>query len=355
VAEKKEGRPTEASPSTNTDQKHPTGCTNPTGSGAVGEAGETRWEDLPLDPQHVDKLKSSGISPLAAEDRGYETVHDPRRLDGLGFAKEVCHPDHVPGLLIPQLDARGSVWGYQYRPDNPRTNAKGKPIKYESQTRGEGRRRGLDIPIMCAGDVGDPKVEKWIVEGSLKAEALAEQGICAISVSGVWNWRGTNRRGGKVALPDWNDVAIEKSEFVIAYDSDVVHKQPVHAAMVELTNYLYYRAGTRVRYCHLPDGPDGQKWGADDYLAAGHTNEELFRLLKPDSPALRNWPHGDQDGDDKDDSDAASAKAPPPYGSINRRRCGTRQGRGVVSPVHQGDVRPRLSPLSAVDCAHAPS
>lgn len=61
-------------------------------------------------------------------------------MDALGFAKEVCHPDHAPGLLIPQLDARGSVWGYQYRPDNPRTNAKGKPIKYESQTRGDGRR-----------------------------------------------------------------------------------------------------------------------------------------------------------------------------------------------------------------------
>ena len=122
-----------------------------------------------------------------------------------------------------------------------------------------------------------------------------------------------------MALPDWNDVAIEKSEFVIAYDSDVVHKKPVHAAMVELTNYLYYRAGNRVRYRHLPDGPDGQKCGADDYLAAGHTQQELWRLVKPDTPALRNWPHGDQDGDDKDDSDAASAKrdAPPPYGSVD--------------------------------------
>ena len=109
-------------------------------SGQAREGGETRWENLPLDPQHVDKLKSSGISPLTAGLRGYETVHDPRRLDALGFAKEVCHPDHAPGLPIPQLDARGSVWGYQYRPDNPRTNAKGKPIKYESQTRGEGRR-----------------------------------------------------------------------------------------------------------------------------------------------------------------------------------------------------------------------
>jgi hypothetical protein len=301
-----ESRPTEGSANTDIDQNRLTGS-------------ETRWEDLPLDPQHVDKLKSSGISPLMAELRGYETVRAYRRLADLGFAKDLSHPDHVPGLLIPQLDVRGSVWGYQYRPDSPRINAKGKPIKYESQTLGDGRRRGLDIPMMCAGDVGNPKVEKWIVEGSLKADALAEKGICAISVSGVWNWRGTNRRGGKVALPDWNDVAIEKSEFVIAYDSDVVHKQPVHAAMVELTNYLYYRAGTRVRYCHLPDGPGGEKWGVDDYVAAGHTREELFRLVKPDSPALRNWPHGDQDGDGKDnfDSDAVGAEAPPPYGSID--------------------------------------
>lgn len=199
MAEKEEDRPTEetANPNTNADRNHPIGSPNSTGSGEVGEGGETRWEDLPLDPQHVDKLKSSGISPLMAELRGYETVHDPRRLDALGFAKEVCHPDHAPGLLIPQLDARGSVWGYQYRPDNPRTNAKGKPIKYESQTRGEGRRRGLDVPPLCGGEIGDPKEEKWIVEGTLKADCLAERGICAISVSGVWNWRGTNRRGGK--------------------------------------------------------------------------------------------------------------------------------------------------------------
>ncbi|MGO9652836.1 hypothetical protein, partial [Mycobacterium sp.] len=35
-------------------------------SGQAREGGETRWENLPLDPQHVDKLKSSGISPLTA-------------------------------------------------------------------------------------------------------------------------------------------------------------------------------------------------------------------------------------------------------------------------------------------------
>jgi hypothetical protein len=289
------------------------------GSRRAGVSEQTGWEDLPLAPQHVEKLKSSGISADIAFMRGYETVFTYDRLDELGFAKDLCKSHHLPGLLIPQLDARGSVWGYQYRPDAPRINAKGKPIKYESQTRGQGRRRGLDIPPLSQSDIGDPKEEKWIVEGSLKADALAEQGICAISVSGVWNWRGTNGRGGKVALPDWNDVAIEESEFVLAYDSDVVHKRPVHSAMVALSNYLYYRAGNRVRYCHLSDGPDGQKWGVDDYLAAGHTKEELFRLVKPDCPALRNWPHGDQDGDDKDDSSAASAEgeAPPPYGSID--------------------------------------
>lgn len=143
MPEKEEGRPTEetANPYTSTDRNTETGCANPAASGAVGEAGETGWEDLPLDPQHVEKLKSSGISPMTVKLRGYETVHDHRRLDELGFAKEVCRQDHVPGLLIPQLEPRGSVWGYQYRPDNPRMKAKGKPIKYESQTLGEGRRR----------------------------------------------------------------------------------------------------------------------------------------------------------------------------------------------------------------------
>ena len=58
---------------------------------------------------------------------------------------------------IPQLDARGSVWGYQYRPDTPRIDARGKPIKYESQTRGKGRRRGLDIHLSVSPTSATPR------------------------------------------------------------------------------------------------------------------------------------------------------------------------------------------------------
>ena len=69
VGEKEEGRPTEekANPNTNADQNQPTGSHRSTGFGESKEGGETRWEELPLDPQHVDKLKSSGISPLTAK------------------------------------------------------------------------------------------------------------------------------------------------------------------------------------------------------------------------------------------------------------------------------------------------
>ena len=318
MAEKEEGRPTEetANPNTNTDQNHPTGSPNSTGSSEVGEGGETRWENLPLDPQHVDKLKSSGISPLTAGLRGYETVYDPRRLADLGFAKALCGFRHVPGLLIPLLRKDGSTWGYQYRPDSPRADARGKPVKYDTPVR---QSNGLDIPPWYAGGIDDPKVEKFITEGSLKADALAEQGICAIALSGVWNWKGRNPLGGKTALPDWHEVAIEGSHFVIAYDSDVMAKSSVRAALVEIANFLHFRKAGRIRYVHLPDGPNGEKWGVDDYLAAGHTREDLYRLVKPDIPIA--WSYEDAMGQSREDTpqdrQAEPPKPPPPYGSID--------------------------------------
>ena len=246
------------------------------------------WGDLALAPQHVQKLQSSGIDPLTASYREYETIRDHRRLDELGFTKALCDYHYVPGLLIPLHDHLGSVWGYHYRPDTPRRHENGKEIKYESQSRQRGASSGLDFPPLCAQMLGDPKEPKWITEGAIKADALAQLGCAAIGLRGVTGWQGSNSKSGKTALEDWRHVASNSELYVIAYDSDVARKKPVQHQMVDLGNYLYHRSRVKaqVRYLHLPDGPDGQKWGVDDYLAAGHTKDELWRLVKPDMPSL---------------------------------------------------------------------
>jgi pyrimidine operon attenuation protein/uracil phosphoribosyltransferase len=50
----------------------------------------------------------------------------------------------------------------------------------------------------------------------------------------VWSWRGGNDRGGKVAIPDWQDVALNGRRVVLALDSDVVRKRAVRSALDQL-------------------------------------------------------------------------------------------------------------------------
>jgi hypothetical protein len=33
-------------------------------------------------------------------------------------------------------------------------------------------------------------------------------GLCIVDLIGVWNWLGTNNAGGKVAITDWRDIAL---------------------------------------------------------------------------------------------------------------------------------------------------
>src|SRR5689334_16540438 len=90
---------------------------------------------LHLFPQHAALLKKSAISPEVARARGYVSVDTGTRLESAGFAKSQRRS--VPGLLIPLHGADGcGVRNHQYRPDNPRLDAKtGKPRKYETPFR----------------------------------------------------------------------------------------------------------------------------------------------------------------------------------------------------------------------------
>jgi Domain of unknown function (DUF3854) len=179
----------------------------------------------------------------------------------------------VPGLLVPQLRADGSTWGYQYRPDEPRLRD-GKPVKYETPWQ---QRNGLDIPPRVGKLLGDPAVPLWITEGVKKADCGAINGLCIVALSGVWNWLHTNTAGGKVALPDLRDVALNNGRRVIlAFDGDVARTPAVHKALHALASYLATK-GAKVECAHLPD--TDVMTGLDDYLA-DHRVDELWRLVK---------------------------------------------------------------------------
>jgi len=237
--------------------------------------GSPAWGDLPLDPMHVEMLVASGITPERARQRGYESmsVLDGGRLrDEFGFSKRVA--DRVPGLLIPRLDVDGRVWGHQFRPDSPVRPDNDALAKYETR---HDDPNGLDIPPGVDADMlGAPGETLWITEGVKKGDCGAAHGLCIVDVSGVWDWRGRNRKGGKVALADWNEVALNNREVIICYDGDTQRKRQVRRAMAELAGYL--KKGAQVSCAWLPD--TDTKTGLDDYLQ-DHTVDDLYQLIRP--------------------------------------------------------------------------
>lgn len=229
-------------------------------------------------PQHAALLQASAISPDVARARGYVSVDTKKRLENAGFER---YQRRVPGLLIPLRRADGSVWGYQYRPDTPRTTKAGSTIKYETPA---GQRNGIDVPVGIKDTIGDPSVPLWVTEGSRKADAAVSAGLTCVSLAGVWGWRGRNSKGGKLAVADWHDIALNERRVILAFDSDAMTKPQVHHALGQLAEYLASK-GADVQYLHLPQDDDG-KTGLDDYIAA-HGADGLAELIRPELPMMQ--------------------------------------------------------------------
>ncbi len=176
-------------------------------------------------------IEESGIASDVAEARGYHTIEKKVELKRLGFSEAQCG---VPGLLIPVRNPARGIVLYQYRPDEPRIKD-GKPVKYETPS---GSRMALDVHPFAWEKLGDPSVPLFVTEGIKKGDALVSRGLCALALIGVWNWRGTNDRGGKTLLPDWNYVALNGRRVYVVFDSDVMLKPGVHKALVGLKAVL---------------------------------------------------------------------------------------------------------------------
>jgi hypothetical protein len=232
---------------------------------------------LSILPQHQALLAASAIDPDVAKARGYVSMDSRKQLQR--YAKGSGNKCPVPGLLIPLHRKDGSIWGYQYRPDAPRM-MDGKPRKYETPWQ---QRAGIDIPVAINGKLDDPSEPLFATEGSRKADAAVSAGLVCVSLLGVWSWRGTSPVGGKIALPEWHDIALNGRRVILAFDSDVTSKPAVAKALAELANYLGSK-GASAEYLHLPDDGDG-KTGLDDFIAA-HGVDGLWELVRPDPPAL---------------------------------------------------------------------
>lgn len=245
----------------------------------------TTTQDPPLAAQHLDALHHSAISDDVIAARGYRTIAESQELEAYGFAPA---QRRAPGLLLPLHAPDGSNGHYVFRPDNPRViEDKRKPknhdgtyhcdvIKYEIP-KGDSMR--IDCPPPCRAQLGNPKVRLWITEGQKKADALASQGECAIALLGVWNFKGKNELGGTTFLADFDYIALDNRDVRIVFDSDMSRNPNVRAAMERLREHLQ-RKKAHVSAVYLPPASDGSKQGVDDFLAAGHSIQDLDNLLE---------------------------------------------------------------------------
>lgn len=251
-----------------------------------------------LSSKHFDMLRNeSGIDESVIAERGYRTITNEADLLSIpGFRP---NQRRVPGLLMPLFPVSGETGRFMYRPDNPRVIEedkkerqfdgsylkKNKVIKYESQT---DMPAVMDCPPRCRKDIDDPNVPLYVTEGQKKADAMASHGLCAISLQGVWGFKGTNSKGGKTLLDDWDCIAWNGRDVRIVFDSDVTTKPAVKMAMDSLTAHAE-KKGAKVVRVVLPALPSGDKCGVDDYLVTGHTAQDLEALAQ--SAALQSEAH----------------------------------------------------------------
>jgi hypothetical protein len=197
----------------------------------MSEATAATSVDPILSDRHRHMLEAeSAITAEVIQARAYRTVEDPDELLSLGYQD---YQAITPGLLVPLYDMFGSVSSYQYRPDNPRRDAEGKLVKYETR---EGYRQVLDANPILDERLRDPREHLIVTEGARKADAAISQGYVTVALSGIWCWR-----KHRVQLREWEDIKLYGREVYVAFDSDVRSKPHVLKALKGICEFLYER------------------------------------------------------------------------------------------------------------------
>jgi len=164
------------------------------------------------------------------------------------------------------------------KPDQPRLDGRGHAIKYEARPRSRNR---IHAPLSIRAKLADQSTPLIITEGQKKAEKAAQEGICAIALAGVCNWK--DRVGqSSFPIPDFELLLLAGRLVLLCFDSDAASNPHVYRAERDLATFLINRFGARVSIKRLPPGPNGVKVGLDDFLLT-HTVEQFWDLPEVDS------------------------------------------------------------------------
>jgi hypothetical protein len=240
-----------------------------------------------FDGHRRELLSGSAIDAEVVAERGYRSVGRPTPGDGEsrrllarlsipGWA--YSEDSDFPGLLIPLYGPTGQLVGHQWKPRRPVRNRDGKPMKYASP---KGSPNRLDVHPRNVAAMPDPTVELWVTEGIKKADALTSRGLCAIAITGVYNWR--SQHG---TLGEWEDVQLRGRRVVVCFDADARTNRNVARAMARFGRWLRSRGATVEYLVVPPQVGDTPVKGVDDFFAAGGSVDQLRAAMKATPPDL---------------------------------------------------------------------
>lgn len=225
-------------------------------------------------------VEESAISVAIIEEMGAWTATTKAELSEIGFQQQGIRP---PVLVLPVLTwADGQSPAYsRIRPNLPRVDSKGKLIKYE-QPAGQSCRvyclpsaRALIEGLQDVSGRPSPELKFiFVTEGEKKAAAMVSQGLAALGLPGVWNFKSLEALRG-----DWDLIRLKGLNVCIAFDSDAATNEQVRRAEDCLAEMLRAKGAT-VSVCRFSESKDGAKTGADDFFARGGTVEDLAELIE---------------------------------------------------------------------------
>jgi hypothetical protein len=127
---------------------------------------------------------------------------------------------------------------------------------------------------------GKPPMEVCITEGELKAACACANKIVTLGLGGVFSWMSKKHRQELIpalAAFNWADRPV-----YLCFDSDIAAKPLVQLAASRLAATLTAR-GAVAHIVELPNGPEGEKLGMDDYILryGAASLQALIRATRP--------------------------------------------------------------------------
>lgn len=230
---------------------------------------------LELSPEHLEHLRTSGLSDETLRLAQVHSEADPKRIaEHLGWKRwpkargaGIVFPFFRPGTAEP--------YACRVRPDRPRRNQEGKPVKYEQPKRdhlGYGVIPYFPPRSVSRGSLDVAGVPLYWTEGEKKALLLDQLGYATIGGCGVSCFHDVEHRDaeGEYRLHEWirEHVALGGREHRIVFDSDASSNEQVMRAARVLAGMLERAGAKRVRFVPVPDAKDGSKQGIDDLFVA---------------------------------------------------------------------------------------